>query len=371
MMNKRVLILGGQGRIGSSVAADILQHTTADVTVTGRGSRSSPAEPIAFVRPVHLLTLDLAQTAALETAIADADLVIHCAGPFSYRDGRVLDACIRHGVNYIDVADNPPYVKDAIAQSQRAAEAGVTAVVSTGVFPGISNSMARQSIEQLDKADRLHLSYVVSGSGGAGMTVMRTTFLELQHPINAWIDGQWQPVKPYSQREIVDLPAPYGRCGVYWFNTVEALTLPMSFPLQTVITKFGSVPDFYNHLTWMMAHWLPKKILQHPNTVEFLAKVSYGMTEATDRFTGIGVAMRIETQGTKDGQPMRHVSTVVNEDTATSAGYGTGSVAELILSDQMNKPGVWPVEQALTTEQFEKTIAQRGLVIEQSIHPVT
>lgn len=35
-MSKQVLILGGSGRIGSSVAADLLAHTSAHVTLAGR-----------------------------------------------------------------------------------------------------------------------------------------------------------------------------------------------------------------------------------------------------------------------------------------------------------------------------------------------
>jgi len=37
-MTKRVLILGGRGRIGNSVAEDIAKHTQAEITVTGRRS---------------------------------------------------------------------------------------------------------------------------------------------------------------------------------------------------------------------------------------------------------------------------------------------------------------------------------------------
>ena len=40
-MDSQVLILGGQGRIGQQVAADITAHTTAQVTVTGRQRRVS------------------------------------------------------------------------------------------------------------------------------------------------------------------------------------------------------------------------------------------------------------------------------------------------------------------------------------------
>ncbi|NET33083.1 MAG: NAD-dependent epimerase/dehydratase family protein [Cyanothece sp. SIO1E1] len=366
-MVKRVLILGGKGRIGRSVATDLATHTQAEITITGRRSSSEAAVDQSADGSIRFLRLDLADQTRVVKAIATHNLVIHCAGPFSYRDSTVLKTCIEQGVNYLDVADNPTYVSNALTYQSAAAQAGVTAIVSSGVFPGISNSMVKQGIEQLDQSDQVHLSYIVAGSGGAGITVMRTTFLELQHAFRAWLNGQWQTIAPYSQRQIVEFPAPYGRCAVYWFSTIEAMTLPASFPVKTVITKFGSLPDFYNQLTWMMAHGLPKSWLQHPKAIEFLAQVSYRMTEFTDRFSGIGIAMRAEITGQKQGQPAHYYSTMVHQDTAIAAGCGTGSIAQLMLAGQLHKPGVWPVEQALPTDLFASAMQSRGIKIMQNL----
>ncbi|GAB4373978.1 MAG: saccharopine dehydrogenase NADP-binding domain-containing protein [Elainellaceae cyanobacterium] len=363
-MVQRILILGGQGRIGSAVAADLLQYTQTDVTITGRSFKDTSEQ----TQPrCHFIALELADHSQVEAAIADHDLVIHCAGPFRYRDDHVLQSCIRAGVPYLDVADNPGYVQQLQTHQEEAQAAGVTAIASTGIFPGISNSMVLQGVEQLEEAETVHLSYVVAGSGGAGVTVMRTTFIELQHPFPAWIDNQWQTMQPYSDREVIEFPAPFGRCGVYWFHTIEARMLPASFPVKTLITKFGSVPDVYNHMTWMMAHWLPKGVLRSPATVEFLAKVSHRMTEMTERFSGNGVAMRLEIKGQKADQPARYLSTFVHLDTAIAAGAGTGSVAQLVLSGQLHKPGVWMVEQALSTDLFLETLQQRGLEVQQQV----
>lgn len=362
-MTQKILILGGQGRIGSSIAADLLKHTDATVTVTGRRPPSPPApqtdSPENAQGRRQTIALHLDNREKLQATVAAHHLVIHCAGPFSYRDDRVLRACINAGINYIDIADNPDYVRQAQSLCSQAEAAGVTAILSTGVFPGISNSMARQGVESLDSADTIHLSYIVAGSGGAGVTVMRTTFLELQHPINAWIDGQRRQVPPYSQREQIQFPAPYGRCPVYWFNTIEAATLPESFPVKTVITKFGSLPDLYNHLTWLIAR-LPGRWLQQPNTVEFLAKVSYDMTQFSDRFSGTGIAMRVAVTGTFDQQPAETVVTFTHTDTAAAVGAGTGTVAQQLLAG-FQKPGVYPVEQALPTEAFLQGLHQRHL----------
>ncbi|MEA5463186.1 saccharopine dehydrogenase NADP-binding domain-containing protein [Leptothoe sp. PORK10 BA2] len=365
-MTSNVLIIGGSGRIGRSVANDLLRHTEVTMTLTGR--RSKPAFELQSRQRYQ--RLPLVDQAKVRDAIAQHDLVIHCAGPFRSRDFNILAQCIEQKKTYIDVADSPDYVREALAFNTVAQAAGVTCIVSTGVFPGISNSMVRQGIEQLDQAHHVHLSYLVAGSGGAGITVMRTTFTELQTPFEAKVNGQTIMIKPYSEREILSFPEPYNKgAGLYWFNTVEAFTLIKSFPqLNSVITKFGSLPDAYNHLTGLMT-FLPSSWLQQPTTIEFLSQVSYAMTQVTDRFSGTGIAMRLAIQGYHQDQAVTYLATATHPDTAEAAGYGTGSVAQLLLTGQITQPGVRPVEQVLPTTLFEKTLAERGLTIERAIHP--
>lgn len=369
-MTQKVLILGGSGRIGSSVALDLLNHTQANLVIAGRNESAGQAVCDRLGPRSQFYPFDLTQAQALDTAIAAVDLVIHCAGPFHYRDTSVLQTCIRHGVNYVDVSDHPSFTRKVRECSPQAQAAGVTAIVNTGVFPGISNSMVRYDVEHLDTADSIHLSYVVAGSGGAGVTVMRTTFLGLQKPFTAWIDGTWQTVKPYSDREVIDFPAPYGPSGVYWFDMPETFTLPQTFPVKTVVTKFGTVPDFYNYLTWSVARWWHPWLLRQPAVIEFLSQVSHFMTDVSDRLSGIGVAICSDVAGHKDGQPVRSRSTLVHPNTAIAAGFGTGSIAQLLLSGQLHQPGVWVTEEALPTDLFLQTLGDRGLSLQHEYLPV-
>ncbi len=359
MAPPQVLVLGGQGRIGSSIARDVVRHTEAQVTVTRR--RKSPPTQLEGGR-IRAESLDLADTDALEQAIARSDLVIHCAGPFHNRDGRVLQTCIRRGATYLDVSDCVPFTQRALALHESAQAAGVTAIINTGVFPGVSNSMVRQCVEAFDAVDEsptdIFLGYVVGGSGGAGVTVMRTTFLGLQHSFKAWIDGQWQEQRPYCDRQVVPFPAPFGPTGVYWYEVPETRTLVESFPVRTVVTKFGSAPDLYNRLTHLVARGCPPALLKRPVAVEFLSQVSYRMTQVSDRWSGVGIGILAEVFG----QAGRHYrSTLVYDDTAIAAGFGTGALAQLLLAGKLAQPGVYPVERALPTPLFERTMQSRGL----------
>ena len=97
--------------------------------------------------------------------------------------------------------------------------------------------------------------------------------------------------KTLTRREKLSIfPEPIAENGVYWFDMPETFTLPKAFPtVKSVVTKFGSVPDFYNHLTWIAANVFPKSWIQNSGGVEFLAQVSHFMTDVTDNFSGIGV----------------------------------------------------------------------------------
>ncbi|MDZ8053719.1 MAG: saccharopine dehydrogenase family protein [Aulosira sp. ZfuVER01] len=375
-MTQQVLILGGSGRIGGQVAADLLSHTAVNVTIAGRNPKTGQKACQVLVNSIgetspqrcQFVSIHLDDLRRLQDAIAQSDLVIHCAGPFQHRNASVLKLCIDSGVNYIDVSDCVSFTCKAIALQAEAQAAGITATINTGIFPGISNSMVRRDIEQLDRADKVHLSYVVGGSGGAGLTVMRSTFLGLQRPFAAWIDGKHQQVQPYSDREAIEFPH-YGKVGVYWFDMPEALTLADTFPVKTVVTKFGTVPRFYNYLTWSVARWWHPKLLQSNSAIEFLSQVSYAMTQISDRFSGVGVAIRSEVLGMKYGQLVRCCSTLHHPNTAEVAGRGTGAIAQLLLSGELRKPGVWTPEQVLSTPMFEKVMSDRDLEIHQQLLP--
>ncbi|MBP0012071.1 MAG: saccharopine dehydrogenase NADP-binding domain-containing protein [Roseofilum sp. SID2] len=354
MAKDQILIVGGTGRIGHHVAQDLQGRMGAKIVVTGR---QRPRHDWDFMG--QFLALDLGNREQLQEAIAESQLVIHCAGPFHHRDARVLKGCIEQGVDYLDVSDHRSFTQKALALAPAAQEAGITAIVNTGVFPGISNSMVRQAVDPFDRVETIRLYYAVGGSGGAGITVMRTTFLGLQHPFLAWIGGQWQTIAPYSDRQIIDFGPPFDRLGVYWYDVPEAWTLAESFPVQNVITKFGSAPDIYNRLTALMTK-LPQSWINHPWVIEGLSQISYRMTQISDRFSGVGIVMIVEVEGERQGKQAQYQSRFYHPHTAIAAGWGTGTLAEWIWQGKLKKPGVWPVEQAIGSDDFVEMMRSRS-----------
>jgi saccharopine dehydrogenase-like NADP-dependent oxidoreductase len=380
---KRVLILGGCGRIGGAIARDLADRCRAiglacDITITQRSpvhtNHLDPdLKPDLHPDRPKIIALNLDDQAALTTAIAAADLVIHAAGPFAYRDDRVLRRCIATKTHYLDVSDHRAFTEAMLALNDDARSAGIVAIVNTGVFPGLSNSLVKSCVERVEQQtqpgielESIALNYAVSGSGGAGVTVMRTTFLALQHDFTAKLNGEWRTVAPYSNRESIAFPSPFGTIGTYWFDVPETLTLARHFNARSVTTKFGSAPDFYNYLTAAVARFCPAALLQNPTAIEFLSRVSFGMTQVSDRWSGVGVAMRARVVagggnlGDSSGSPVIAEATLCHDDTARAAGIGAGSVAAAVLTGEITTPGVRTVEDSVSTAIFERAIADSG-----------
>jgi saccharopine dehydrogenase-like NADP-dependent oxidoreductase len=143
---RKILILGGTGRVGSSVAASLLQLTPGHkVTLAGRSQANFDK---AVARRPDLSSsvftaVDIADKESVALAAASHDLVIHTAGPFQRRqDLSVLEACIAVGTPYLDVCDDQEHSVLTKSLHDAAVKAGVPCITTGGIYPGVSNVMA-------------------------------------------------------------------------------------------------------------------------------------------------------------------------------------------------------------------------------------
>jgi len=93
-------------------------------------------------------------------------MVVHTAGPFQRRtDPTLMRCCVKHKIPYVDVCDEfelAAKAKELFDQSAKTQ--GVTAVVASGIWPGVSARMAANAVGKLEaehpdqKADTIEFS---------------------------------------------------------------------------------------------------------------------------------------------------------------------------------------------------------------------
>ncbi|CAN0575179.1 unnamed protein product, partial [Ectocarpus sp. 12 AP-2014] len=150
--------VGGSGRVGGSTVRALRQLAGPDLEllVGGRSQRNfvksverwrtlPGADEGYDYSDVKFVELDLGDAASLASALNGCDLVVHTAGPFQRKTRPELPAscaALKIGVPYVDVCDDARLATVAKTLNDKAQEAGVSATISAGIWPGIDQLMA-------------------------------------------------------------------------------------------------------------------------------------------------------------------------------------------------------------------------------------
>jgi saccharopine dehydrogenase-like NADP-dependent oxidoreductase len=331
LSGKRILVVGGSGRVGGSVTTQLVSHS-ALVTVGGTRSESLVASRVRWMTqfPSHTAALAAVPFVPLHRNQADTilpylihnqetnstrpnfDLVVHTAGPFQGKatePNGVLQACVQAGIPYLDVCDD--YTTAVAARTQwhaTAVQQTVPCIVSTGCWPGVSSLMAQQLVSQtLEQRRRrrhsndtispqdlsVQFSFFTAGSGGAGVTLLVATFLILAEPALRIVNGQRRLVPAMSSYTDVDFGPTVGTRRVAPLNLLETASIHTTLGVGNVSSVFGTAPDIWNALLSVMAK-LPSQLLSNEPIMRSLSLFSLPIVRLVDSIAGATNAMRCD-----------------------------------------------------------------------------
>ena len=353
---KKVVFVGGTGRVGAASAAALVavDPSVAKVVLAGR-SEAAAAEAMErhpSLRGVaDFAKLDLADASSVATAIAGADLVVHSAGPFQGGGDRgvVMDAAIAAGVPYLDVCDDANYAQAAKSKHAAARAAGVPCITTAGAYPGVSNVMAAEMIAANREAggdvdaevEYVLYSYFCAGSGGVGDTILATSYMLCGEDVESWENGARVASRPATQRKVVDFGKKCGKREVFAYNLPETRSAREVFGAETVKTRFGTSPGVWNMAMSVVSAVAPKEALANRDTASRLAKLTAPLVRAVDALVGERTAMRVDVK-LKNG---KLAGGIFNHPRLRDAvGNSTAAFASAMLRGETD-PGVWYPEE--------------------------
>ncbi|MFI8401353.1 MULTISPECIES: saccharopine dehydrogenase NADP-binding domain-containing protein [unclassified Streptomyces] len=157
-----VTVYGAYGHTGRFVVAELLDRGFVPVLAgrdEGKLRAFAESRPELDVRPA---TVD--DPASLDRALAGADAVVNCAGPFASTAGPVIEAALRAGIPYVDVAAEIEANLDTFAHfAKRAAAAGVPVIPAMAFFGGLGDLLVTAAMGDWTEADEAHVAYGLSG----------------------------------------------------------------------------------------------------------------------------------------------------------------------------------------------------------------
>ncbi|MEV6977464.1 saccharopine dehydrogenase NADP-binding domain-containing protein [Kitasatospora sp. NPDC093806] len=155
-----VAVYGANGHTGRFVVAELRERGFVPV-LSGRDG--GKLEALAEETGLEARPAAADDPAALDRALAGTVAVVNCAGPFAVTAGPLIEAALRAGIPYLDVAGEIEASADAFARYRERAEAAGTVVVpSMAFFGGLGDLLATAAMGDWTAADEVHIAYGLS-----------------------------------------------------------------------------------------------------------------------------------------------------------------------------------------------------------------
>ncbi|BBN07033.1 hypothetical protein MPTK1_4g00390 [Marchantia polymorpha subsp. ruderalis] len=341
----RVLVLGGTGRVGGSTARALAATDPAvQIVLAGRNREKGEALAKELGEGTQFSQFDFEDAETLKSILSEVDLVVHAAGPFQRRTNcNVLEAALATKTAYIDVCDDQDFSKRAKGYHQQAIDANVPAMTTTGIYPGVSNIMAaelvrlNQEASSESKPSRIRYSYYTAGTGGAGPTILATSFLLLGEEVVVYREGEKLLLKAYSGVRDVDFGKGLGKKPTYLLNLPEVASTHEVLGVPSVSARFGTDPALWNWGMSAVANFAPEGFLKDKSKVDAFVQMVDPVVRALDGIVGEKVSMRVDLDCT-DGK--KAVGIYTHKYLSVAVGVSIAAFARAVLEGS-TQPGVW------------------------------
>jgi hypothetical protein len=238
-----VAVFGAYGHTGRFVVAQLLARGFVPV-LSGRDADKLKVR--ADESGLEARPASVADPASLDRALVGTAAVINCAGPFATTAAPVIEAALRAGIPYVDVAAEIEANVDTFTHfTDRARGAGAVVVPAMAFYGGLGDLLTTAAMADWTTADEAHVAYGLSswhptaGTRAAGAVSrqrrdgrhVRYTNGQLEYhhddpPTLAWPFpapmGPRPVIGEFTMADVVTIPSHLSIPEVRTYMTVEA-----------------------------------------------------------------------------------------------------------------------------------------------------
>lgn len=303
-MVMRVLIIGGYGNFGSTIARALAGETNLQLIIGGRSLEKAQAfcAQLGAANPPEAVALDIAAPLAPVLARCQPALVIHTTGPFQTQDYRVAEACIAQGCHYVDLADARAFVSGITALDSAAQAKDVLVVSGASSVPCLTAALIDFYRPRFTRLTEVSYGISAAQQTNRGLATTSAVLSYVGKPFLTRLNGQDRQVFGWQDLHAVRYP----ELGQRWFGNCDIpdLTLfPARYPdLQSIRFAAGHEVPFLHFGLWAMS-WLVR--LRLLPTLSAFAPALLKLAFCFDRLGSSRSGFHINLKGVgQNNQPM-------------------------------------------------------------------
>jgi len=234
-----IAVYGATGYTGRLVAAE-LKRRGMRARLCGRNGDKLRAlvRELGVDWETRAATLD--DTPALLRAVEGADVVISCAGPFTYYGAPVIEAALHAGASYLDTTGEQLYMQRVFEHFDAPArEQGVAVIPAVGFDYVPGDLVAALAARGHEPVRELAIGYAVSGFGMTRGT-MHSALEMLGGGDLEYVGGRLRGSGRPPMRETFDFGGSLGEQLVARYPGGEVVTVPRHVDVQTIRERMAA-----------------------------------------------------------------------------------------------------------------------------------
>ncbi|MFB9831604.1 saccharopine dehydrogenase family protein [Actinoallomurus acaciae] len=155
---RRVAVYGAYGHTGRFVVEELGDRGFVPIVAGRNAGRLRALGTGLDVRPASV-----EDPASLDRALAGASAVINCAGPFGATAAPIIEAALRAGIPYVDIAGEIEVNLDTFARfAEPARAAGAVVLPAMAFYGGLGDLLTTAAMGDWTAADEAHIAYGLS-----------------------------------------------------------------------------------------------------------------------------------------------------------------------------------------------------------------
>ncbi|HXV25913.1 MAG TPA: saccharopine dehydrogenase NADP-binding domain-containing protein [Alphaproteobacteria bacterium] len=335
--NGNILIIGGYGKVGRSIAERLAPLFPGRVIVAGRSLDKAKAAAAgighgAEGRAVDILTEDAGGV------LDGVTLALAC---LSQTDTRFVEQCLSRGVHYVDISADYDFLLRVEKLDGLAKRHGATAILSVGVAPGLTNMLAARARQRMERVERIDILLELGLGDHHGQAAVEWIFDNLDAEYDVKDHGRAKSVRSFGESLNLRLPGQRAGRPAYRFNFSDQHVIARTLGVPTVSTWLR-LEDRVS--TWMLAKSSRAgigRLLRRP----WWRKVAVWLFMNVHMGSAIcGVAVRA-TGRTENGEDTLTLGLIGRKEALMTAIIAAETVRQLLSGNPI--PGILHSEQAV------------------------
>jgi short subunit dehydrogenase-like uncharacterized protein len=238
-MKKNWMIYGANGYTGKLIAREAKARGLKPI-LAGRNRKS--IESLAAETGFESMVFDLEDTTAMNRALENITIVLHCAGPFSATSQPMIEACLRTRCHYLDITGEISVFANAYKRSDEAGRADIVLMPGVGFDVVPTDCLAAKLVKALPAATTLQLAFEAGGDMSPGTAKTSIEGLAGGGCVREggklkWVPLAWKTREiPFRHGKRLAVTIPWGDVFTAYISTgVPDIEVYMSAPPSSIL----------------------------------------------------------------------------------------------------------------------------------------